>query len=484
MGEKMSSIKTPLNHTRRHLITTIGLLAGDTLVIGLAYWLAYVTRFIILEYPATFDPGYYQTLFLFILPASLLIFWFYKLYSPKILFGGLEEYSRIFNAITIGSVYLVFLDFILRRDESISRGWLLLFWLFGVILAIGVRFTLRRVVYWMRNHGHLLSPTILVGADQEGIALLENLRQWRHSGLSIIGFVDDGRPPGSVVEESMRVLGRIEDLERLVQAEKVAEVIVATGSLTREQLLELFRLASWNPNLKLRLSSGLFEIVSTGLHIKELASVPLIEFNKTRITGLNAVLKSILDILIALVGLVVLAPFLSLIAILIRVDSPGPVIYRHRVVGAHGKEFDAFKFRTMDQGNHKVFIEHPELGQQFEENYKLKDDPRVTRLGRFLRTYSIDELPQFLNVLRGEMSIVGPRFISPPEMEKYGRWYINLFTVKPGITGLWQVSGRSDISYEERVRLDMYYIRNWSIWLDIYLMISTIPAVLTKKGAY
>lgn len=153
-------------------------------------------------------------------------------------------------------------------------------------------------------------------------------------------------------------------------------------------------------------------------------------------------------------------------------------------MGVNGKQFDAFKFRTMRMDGDEIFANNPELLREYQENYKLKNDPRITRLGHFLRKTSIDELPQLINVLRNEMSIVGPRMICPEELDKYQQWNINLLTVKPGITGLWQVRGRSNVDYEERVRMDMFYIRNWSAWLDIQLLIQTIPAVLSKRGAY
>ncbi|WP_333657493.1 sugar transferase, partial [Anaerolinea sp.] len=171
-------------------------------------------------------------------------------------------------------------------------------------------------------------------------------------------------------------------------------------------------------------------------------------------------------------------------ALWIALDSRGPVFHRRRVMGVNGRTFDAFKFRTMYVNGDAILDAYPELKAQLAREHKLKDDPRVTRAGRFLRKTSLDELPQIINVIKGEMSLVGPRMISPEEMEKYQEHGMNLLTVKPGITGLWQVSGRSDVSYDQRVQMDMYYIRNWSIWLDLQILFRTIPAVLSRKGAY
>jgi lipopolysaccharide/colanic/teichoic acid biosynthesis glycosyltransferase len=195
-------------------------------------------------------------------------------------------------------------------------------------------------------------------------------------------------------------------------------------------------------------------------------------------------LKRVLDLLVSSIMLLVLGPLMLLIGLAVKFDSSGPMLHRRRVVGVGGKLFDALKFRTMYVDADERLAQDPELLSQFEENYKLKDDPRVTRVGRFLRRTSLDELPQLWNVLRGQMSLVGPRMITSDEQSRYGKWRMNLITVKPGITGLWQVSGRSNLSYKERVTLDMHYIRNYSIWLDLHLLYRTVPVVFTGHGAY
>lgn len=201
-------------------------------------------------------------------------------------------------------------------------------------------------------------------------------------------------------------------------------------------------------------------------------------------TGLDSVFKLLLDYAFIIPGMLAVLPLMLLIAIVIKLDSPGPVIYRRRVMGLNGRQFDAYKFRTMHVNGDEILAQYPDLQNELSETHKLKHDPRITRVGHFLRKASLDELPQLFNVMKRQMSLVGPRMISPSEMEKYNDWALNLLTVLPGITGLWQVSGRSDISYNERVRLDMYYIRNWTIWLDIQLLLQTIPAILKGRGAY
>ena len=474
----------PLSRQTRRRLLTVTLLVSDALMLELAFYLAYFLRFEALPYYAPITPRRYALLALGIVPFWLLIFIFFQLYNRQYLLGGLHEYVRTFNAVSMGTMSLVFIGFFHRDGMIISRGWLILSWFFAFVFVSGARFAVRRLVYTLRRRRHFLSPSIIVGANEEGRALAEQLQRWASSGLNVTGFVDARQPVGSLVVNSYRVLGNLDDLERLVEDSDIEELIVASTALSREQLLGVFRAFGANSQVNLRLSSGLFEVMTTGLQVQELAYVPLITLDKARITGLDATLKRGLDYALTIPGLILTSPLLALIALAIKLDSPGSVIHRRRVMGVGGREFDALKFRTMVVNNHEILTTRPELRARLEEDHKLKDDPRVTRAGKLLRRYSLDELPQLLNVLRGQMSLVGPRMISPAEMGEYGKWAMNLLTVKPGITGLWQISGRADISYEERVRLDMHYIRNWTIWLDLQLLIRTIPAVLQGKGAY
>ena len=196
------------------------------------------------------------------------------------------------------------------------------------------------------------------------------------------------------------------------------------------------------------------------------------------------VCKEVLDRIAAAALLAALSPLLVMIAVLVAATSPGPVLHRRRVVGRNGAVFDAFKFRTMVADADAILHAQPELRREFDANMKLRDDPRLTPLGAFLRRASLDELPQLLNVACGNMSLVGPRMIAPEEMAKFGEALATRMAVKPGITGLWQVSGRQELAYADRVRLDLHYIENWSLWLDLAILARTIPAVLSMRGAY
>jgi exopolysaccharide biosynthesis polyprenyl glycosylphosphotransferase len=295
--------------------------------------------------------------------------------------------------------------------------------------------------------------------------------------------VDTSLPRGTLVD-GLPVLGDLSKMGNMVERLGVEELIVIPTAMEREELLTIYRDWGTDERVRINLSSGLYELFTTGAQVREVGFIPLMSLNRARITGIDALMKKVLDFVGALVGVIVLSPVLLIVSLLVRLDSGGAVIYHRRVVGLYGRSFDAYKFRTMIPNADAYMKAHPELVEEWEKNGKLQDDPRITRVGRFLRRYSLDELPQLFNVLKGQMSLVGPRMITPSEMRHFGHWRHNLLTVKPGLAGLWQAGGRSDLSYDERVRLDMQYIRNHTAWLDLKLMFNTVWAVLKGRGAY
>jgi exopolysaccharide biosynthesis polyprenyl glycosylphosphotransferase len=464
------------------------LILSDVLMTFLAFWLAYYLRFKwFVQYfaPSDFVSFEHYRFLLFTTPLLwLVIFLGNGLYIKENLLGGTREYSRVLRSASVGFFVIVLAGF-LEPTLIIARGWLLLTWGISFIFVAGARFGLRRYVYSLRKRGYFLTPAVIVGANQEGRWLAEQLLRWETSGLHLVGFVDKKEPITSALFHGLPCLGSVENMGEIIEHHNIGEVILASSAFsTRDYLLDIFRTYGVSEQVNLRMSSGLYEILTTGLTVNEFAYVPLVYVNKVRLDRVENVLKFLLDYLLAIVSLMILAPFLLLIGLCIKITSPGPVLHRRLVMGLNGKQFYALKFRTMVINGDEVLDQHPELKRELAINHKLKNDPRVTRIGAFLRRYSLDELPQLVNVLRREMSMVGPRMISPEEAPMYKQFVMNLLTVLPGITGLWQVSGRSDISYEERVRLDMVYVRNWSLWLDLQLLFQTIPAVIKAKGAY
>ena len=469
----------------------IVLLCSDALMLLLAFSLAYWLRFyggIPLFQDVIPSTEHYIRLVAILIPAWLLFFTLLRLYDFQILLSGTVEYSRALNSCTSGMMLVVAISFI-DPGFVIARGWLFMAWVLASVLVCSNRWFLRRLAHALRQHGWFVTPTLIVGTNAEAISLANQLRPTLHSGLIVLGFIDE--MPATESENRPRtllglpVLGTLDKMAHIVKQRRAEEIIIATSALSREQLLETTLQLTAIPNVTMSLSSGLYEIFTTGMNVATRNSVPLMNFNRMRLDPVEMVLKTMLDYIVVIGGSLTLLPLIALIGLCIKLDSPGPILYRRRVLGVGGEEFGAFKFRTMVVNGDELLAQHPVLEAELRATHKLKVDPRITRVGNWLRRTSLDELPQFINILLGQMSLVGPRMISPAEAEMYGQMKQNLLTVKPGLTGLWQVSGRSDLSYDERVRLDMHYIRNYSIWLDLQILFfQTLPAVFKGRGAY
>lgn len=488
LGKKIGKVNSVLPRHMQWIVYKIALVIMDLVMIGSAFAMAYFFRFEvpfgIFEDDALVSIEHYRLLVTLSLALWILIYWMNGLYNNQNLLGGTREYDKVFRSSTIGFLLIVIAGF-LEPTLIVARGWLLMAWLFTFVFASFGRFLLRRLIYSIRKFGFFLTPAVIVGANQEGRWLAEQLLSWETSGLHLVGFVDKKEPATTPLYHNLVCLGSVDQLGGIITDYNIGEVILASSAIsTRDYLLDIFKRYGVSDSVNIRMSSGLYEVITTGLTVNEFAYVPLVYVNKVRLTGADNFLKMVLDYLITVTGLLLMSPLLLGVAVLIRLSSPGPIIHKRRVMGLNGKQFNALKFRTMVMNGEEVIARHPHLKEELARNHKLKDDPRVTRIGAFLRKYSLDELPQLFNVLKRDMSLVGPRMISPEEVAMYKQFDMNLLTVHPGITGLWQVSGRSDISYDERVRLDMYYIRNWSIWLDLQLLFQTIPVVIKGRGAY
>lgn len=471
--------------SRRRLLIA-ALIACDMLALMCAFALAYLVRFqtdlpLFEDVPDSFD------LHLRVAPAIILLWVLilaaFRLYDGQNLLGGTKEYASIFHACAVATCLLILITFFVPVVR-LSRGAIVLTWILAFLLLALDRFLVRRVVYRLRKRGMLTTRMLIVGTDGEAHAIAHQLLDTPTMGARILGFVAADNLSEAKSEPGLPVLGTLEQLPQIVERAGVDELIVSTATLSRENLITIFQTFANSERVALRFSSGLYELFTTGVTVKELGNVPLVSMNKVRLNEFETFVKTLADKVLALCALLVLAPVYLIIALCIKMNSKGPVLYRRHVMGRGGQEFDAFKFRTMYVNGAEILEQHPDLAQELRENEKLKNDPRVTPVGQFLRRYSLDELPQLFNVLRGQMSLVGPRMITPAEGSKYGKWKWNLLTVKPGLTGLWQIKGRSDVSYDERVRLDMYYVRNYSIWMDFQILVQTVPVVLGGKGAY
>lgn len=456
----------------------------DAAAVSLGFASAYLLRFKsgwqIFYAPSNSPLDFYSTLVFWLVPLIVLVFACYRLYVPSLLFDGPQEYARIVSATTLAMMLVVLVSFFFDSGLVIARAWIVLSWLGLVACVAANRFFLRRVVYALRRAGRMGRRVVIIGSGSDATELAHRILDTPDSGLHIVGRLD----PLEVLEPPFvaGITGQ-SALQRFIADSGAEAVIVSAASVSQLELAAVVRELS-NTATDLQLVPGMHQILTTGVQVREIRGLPLVTMNKARITGVDLALKKALDYAIAMSVLVASSPVLLVVALAVRMTSPGPVLYRRRVIGQGGRSFDALKFRTMYLDGDEMLARHPELLKQLEREGKLLDDPRVTPLGAWLRRWSLDEFPQLLNVLRGEMSLVGPRMISEGEGEHFGPWRENLFTVPPGLTGLWQVSGRSQLGYEDRVRLDMHYIRSYSIWSDIEVLLRTIPAVIKGTGAY
>ncbi|MCA1705058.1 MAG: sugar transferase, partial [Actinobacteria bacterium] len=302
-------------------------------------------------------------------------------------------------------------------------------------------------------------------------------------GYRILGYVDDDSPVGKELPDGRKIIGSTAELKDLIVKHRAQMVLVASSAVDAVRLNRLL----WElqtAEVDLQITSGTLDLMASRMSVQSVAGVPLLFVRRTGMNRAQQLLKRTIDVTGSALGLLLLSPFLIAIALWIKRDSEGGVFFGQIRSGRDGEPFTCWKFRTMvaDAESRRVELEHLSEGPGL--LFKLKDDPRVTKAGKFLRRYSLDELPQLWNVLRGEMSLVGPRPALPTEVEQYDDWVANRLQVEPGMTGLWQVSGRTETSFADYVRYDLFYIQNWSLSLDLWILWRTLRAVTTAEGAH
>lgn len=393
--------------------------------------------------------------------------------------------KSVFRATLYSMLLILLLMYFAKVSEVVSRLFVGMTWVFSFSFILSMRYFLKQ---YLNRHKLLQIPVLIVGAGKTAELVLQSFDRDSGFGYQVIGLVDD-HPVSDKLAHEFKILGGFADIERVVQISGVQHVIVTAPGLLPAQLLSLVnriqpyvKHISFVPDL-IGMPVGNLEIVSL---INE--NIMMIKVKNNLASATNRAIKRLFDIVVSLVGLVFTLPLGIILALAIYLDSPGPVIFAHLRIGQGKKVFPCYKFRTMVPDAEVVLreylLEHPEAEAEWRSSFKLKDDPRVTRMGRILRRTSLDELPQFINVLKGDMSLVGPRPIVRLEIPKYGEYFHDFCLVPPGITGMWQVNGRSDTTYAERVRMDSWYVRNWSIWIDIVYLVKTVKVVLGGKGAY
>jgi Undecaprenyl-phosphate galactose phosphotransferase WbaP len=458
---------------------TVALFFSDVLAFSLAGLLAIATRVV-------FGDIWRFDLLLQLIPVFALCAVFYSFVGlyPATGVSPVEELRRLSTTTSIVVLSFAAVSFWARNAQDFSRLTLALTWIYCLFLLPVNRQWLRALGVHLNVWGE---PVAILGNAQRGQWAVDFFQRNRKLGLRPVVILDVGQHvPATSQSPTLRIkdLTLAQELGKLVAVETVLIVMSdvsssALNKLTRNRQAGFKRLILI-PNLE--------QISSYGAVSLDFGGVLGLEVRHNLLEPSHRLTKRIMDFGLALIGGILISPFLLMVAIGLAIESRGPVFFRHVRIGKDGRKFATWKFRTMvvdaDARLRRHLEAHPESREEWEQNRKLKDDPRTTRLGRLLRRFSVDELPQLWNVLLGDMSLVGPRPIVAEEIPNYGALFESYTWVHPGMTGLWQVSGRSNTGYDERVRLDEYYVRNWSIWLDLHILARTIAAVLRKEGAY
>ena len=396
-----------------------------------------------------------------------------------------KEVEQLFKASCYGTLAVIFILYVSRIAAHTSRFFVGAFGILAFLLLTLLRFSMKNFL----QHRQLLQvPVIIIGAGKTAELLVKTLRNDPGMGYKIIGLLEDNKVQKGILED-YPVLGGFADAEKIIQETGVKRVFVAAPGLEDHALgMLIYRIQPLVENMGV--ITNLVGVPTGTVEVESIFSEKLLilRLKNNLARPFNRLIKSVVDYILTIIGTILISPILLFIVAWIYYDSPGPVIFKHIRIGKNGKAFPCYKFRSMcldaDAKLVELLANDPAAREEWERDFKLKNDPRITKSGAFLRKTSLDELPQIFNVLRGEMSLVGPRPIIQKELARYGEFVDDYLMVKPGITGMWQVNGRSDTTYEERVQMDSWYVRNWNVWLDFMLLWRTIKAVFKCEGAY
>ncbi len=467
-------------------------LSADTVALVLASvvaaWLA--TRFDDVAFfrgfhgPLEMDPPTDVALFVCLIPYWLAALWGFGLYKePGRSIGGfnLGESLNGLTALTSAS-WVLLIALVLTLDDRAPVAPLIAFWFVAILLVPLLRWISRATV-WARPS--FQERVLIIGAGEVGHTLASKIDAHPEYRIKIVGFLDDGEPRrNGRAGPPAAVLGALDDLDAIVAGQQIDRVIIAFSRARHNDFLRVVR-ACADSGVKVNIVPRLFEVVSSRSLVDDVEGIPLLDVGHVELSRFNMAVKRVFDLIVGGLLCVPILPFMGVVAVIIKLDSRGPVFYRQERMGRGGKPFRIFKFRSMFVGADEERLELAERQNDYDgPMFKLKEDPRITRIGGRLRRWSIDELPQILNVMRGDMSLVGPRPLWIEEAKQCRGWTQKRLDITPGITGLWQVLGRTNIPFDEMVKLDYMYVTGWSLSWDIKLLMETVPAVLNKRGAY
>lgn len=455
----------------------------DLLLAVLSFYLAYPLRHIYFPswFPRYFPTGLYPwelyiPLLVWILPIFSYLLWSQHLYASHRTHRLFQEIKEVIQVTLLCHGFLWGIIVFLKKTY-ISRSFLGLFFLLNLLFWLGEKLTLRWIAQQVRRRGFNFRNLLIIGDGPKAVQLAQMIRQNPHWGYRFLGYVSDGPKP---LQEPH--LGKLEDLPQILTNTVVDDVIFVAHRRKLEDLSPWIALCQ-ELGIYTRIALHTLPRMASKLTLEEIDHTPMVALFRIPTNLVALGIKRTMDILGSLVGLILTAPLMVLIAMAIKLDSPGPILFTQRRCGLNGRKFTLYKFRTMvkDADQRKDEVVH--LNEMDGPVFKAKKDPRITRVGKILRRFSLDELPQLWNVFKGEMSLVGPRPPLPEEVEKYEKWQRRRLSMKPGITCLWQISGRSKLDFQTWMALDLKYIDEWSLSLDLKILLKTIPAVIFARGA-
>lgn len=476
--------RSKCNNHNKLLISKIIVLITDYVAIVLGTLAAYHLRVNLSILPVSshfkVDEIYVYGIVPFVFLSILLLNNAYSIVAPY-----WDTMKNLFRSITIGVVVSIVLMYTGHVINDVSRLFVAFAYVFMLLFIFSGRFIVGKI---LSKAGYLTIPVLLVGAGKTAELVKKSLDRMPIATYKIIGYVDD-HPKSSSIAKEYPCLGAFSDVEDVIKDTGVQTVLICAPGLEPKKLVSLInqlqllvKRVSFVPELFGLPTSN---ITARGM-MEEQAVVLRVQNNLARKS--NRIAKRMFDIVVTICGGIFILPFMLIIAAIIYLDLGGPIIYKQKRIGKNGKEFSFYKFRSMVKNADTILEEylstHENEKNEWQKNFKLKNDPRVTKIGRIIRKTSIDELPQLWNVLIGDMSLVGPRPLLPNEVERYSGYIEDYKLVLPGLTGVWQVSGRSDTTFEERVIMDSWYIHNWSVWIDIVYLLKTVLVVVKSKGAY
>ena len=411
----------------------------------------------------------------------------FRTYEHRFLGVGSEEFQRVLTAALAVLAFVATTSW--AFDLDIARGYVVVALPLAALLTLVGRYAVRRTLHARRVRGEAVQTVVAVGHRAAVAGMVRQIHRASYHGMRIVGACVPGGPgtpeeDAELVALGVRVLGSLEDVSAATK-EVDADVVAVTSCPEMDG--PALRRLGWDlesTRADLVVAPALTEVIGPRVAIRPVCGLPLLHVERPELTGIRRLAKSTVDRLAALSALVVLSPVLRSVAALVKLDSKGPVLFRQERVGKDGKPFTMYKFRSMVVDAERLLIDLRDKSEGNGLLFKMKVDPRITRVGRVLRRYSLDELPQLLNVLNGTMSLVGPRPPLQREVDAYGSDMRRRLLVKPGLTGLWQVNGRSDLDLDESVRLDLRYVENWSFTFDFMILWKTVGAVLAGRGAY